>query len=118
MKLLLNRLSGHEGVLACGCMGSAATLCFIEKFHLVDNYRHQLEPFIRIPIRLPLQTPIPPVESSVFEILLFLLVCFGLGFAGSALRHGPARNRRFAVVGITILLGIVGLFIQSFYFRG
>lgn len=113
MKTLLNRLAGYEGLMASVCMASAAILCVIGKFHLVDNYRHQLERFIRIPFRLPLEAPLPPAESWAYEITLFLLVCFGLGFAASALRHGPAQNKRFAGLCLAIFLAIVGLFIQS-----
>ena len=111
MKLLLNRLSGYEGILACGCMGSAAIFSVVGRFHLVDTYRHQLERFVRLPIRLPLETPLPPAESWAYDILLFLLVCFGFGFAASALRHGPAQNRRFACLCLALFLVIVACFV-------
>jgi len=111
MKLLLNKLSGYEGLLACGCMGSAAIFSVVGRFHLVDKYRHQLEHFVRLPIRLPLQTPLTLAESWAYDILLFLLVCFAFGFAASALRHGPAQNRRFACLCLAIFLVIVSCFV-------
>ncbi len=114
MKRMLNRISGREGLAAFSCMGLVVLLIAIARLDLLQAYHRSLESLIqrRIAYRFPFEAPITGAEGRIYEILPFVLLCLGIGFAVSALRHGPARNRWAAVSSLAVFLGIVGFIIH------